>query len=374
MRVCLATGSHPVDYTRFLHREAASLARAGHDVHLFGLEAADVCPPPGVTIHALKTRYGWAKRRFVRELALEVAGLGIDVCHCCDPWSLAAGLQLKRTGRCRALVYDSTEDFPSAYRARTDLSPVTRLLLTHAVVRLERRACREADVLIETNATRARRFAKFGREAVVVGNFPSFDAFPRPVAVRKQLFAYTGPITRHRGFLQLLDALELVRREYPNAGLKVIGAYDPRDNLRAQVEERLNTGGLSGAIRPLGTVSYEAMFQEIGECVAGVILLQPGRSNDYTGQPNKLFEFMGSGLVVIASDFPEIGPVLRREECGWLVDPTRPNAIAAAMASTLANTDRAAEMGQRGREAVRVRYNWAVAERALLAAYTGLAC
>ncbi|MFO7651407.1 MAG: glycosyltransferase [bacterium] len=246
--------------------------------------------------------------------------------------------------------------------------------MTHAVVRLERRACQEADVIIETNATRARRFARFDREAVIVGNFPPSDAFPEPVLLRKPSFAYTGPITRHRGFLQLLDALKLVRREYPNAGLKVIGTYDPRDNLRAEVEERLTAGELSGAVRLLGTVNYEAMFREIGECVAGVILLQPGRPNDYTGQPNKLFEFMGSGLVVIASDFPEIGPILRREECGWLVDPTRPDAIAAAMASVLADANRAADMGQRGRQAVRTRYNWAAAERALLAAYARLAC
>jgi hypothetical protein len=114
------------------------------------------------------------------------------------------------------------------------------------------------------------------------------------------------------------------------------------------------------------------MFARLRECSIGLILLQPGRGNDFTGLPNKLFEFMGSGLAVIASDFPEMGRVIRQEKCGWLVDPTEPKAIAEAMVSALADSAECRSRAASGRRAVLDRYHWEIAEQALLAAYRRL--
>jgi glycosyltransferase involved in cell wall biosynthesis len=116
------------------------------------------------------------------------------------------------------------------------------------------------------------------------------------------------------------------------------------------------------------------MFSAIADCLAGVVLLQRSRPNDYTGQPNKLFEFMGSGLAVIAGDFPEIGPVLRNESCGLAVDSADPESVAGAMIELLSSPSGARQMGARGRAAVLQRYNWSMAERVLVGIYERLAC
>jgi hypothetical protein len=196
---------------------------------------------------------------------------------------------------------------------------------------------------------------------------------PEPLAERRPWFVWTGLVSRPRGFDRLLEALVPVARRFPETRLRVIGEFDPRDDIEARSRRFVQVQGIETNVQFLGSLSYPAMFDALRPCLAGLILFQPERGNDYTGQPNKLFEFMGSGLAVIASDFPEIGPVVREAGSGWLVDPRSPDAIAAALNSALSEPDSCRARGEAGRRAVLSRYHWGIAERALLDLYAGLA-
>lgn len=376
MRICLATTSQPVDYSRFLYREAASLARAGHEVLLLGLPAgAAVQAPPGVWLQQLRRQRRFlGKFAAIGEIVRIVRRGAFDVCHCCDPWALIAGLLLRFSGRCTRLIYESVENFPVYYRDRQDLNRFVTWTTAGIVTALEHLACRAADAIIETNHTRARRFHVCRRPVEIVGNFPPLDLPVAKADTIRSSFVFTGPITRHRGFLKILEAAAIVRRESSEFRLKVIGAYDPVDNIAAEVNHLLVTHGLVESVVFLGTRDYRAMFQELNDCIAGFVLLSPVRENDRTGQPNKLFEFMASGLAVIASDLPEIAPIVQEEKCGLIVDEQDPVAVAAAIRELLKNRQLATEMGRRGQAAVRQKYNWSVAEGRLLAIYSRLSC
>lgn len=370
LRVCLSTTSHPARYSRFLDREAASLARAGYDVRLVGLgERDEVRSEPGVKLIARARR---PKPELIRTVARTAAEESCDIYQCLDPWTLRAGLALKRRRPDIKVVYESSEWFPRVRLDRKDQPLAVRWLGWLAVTRLETRACRDADAIIETNLTRAARFRKQGCTPVLVPNYPPLDLLPEPAPEWKPWFAWTGLISRPRGFDRLLQALVPVARRFPEARVKVIGDFDPRDDIEAWTREFIRGNGLGGNVEFLGSLPYAAMFEALRPCLAGLILFQPERGNDYTGQPNKLFEFMGSGLAVIASDFPEIGPVVKDVDSGWLVDPRSPAAIDAALTSALADPVSCRKRGEAGRQAVIARYHWGVAERALLDLYAKL--
>jgi glycosyltransferase involved in cell wall biosynthesis len=207
---------------------------------------------------------------------------------------------------------------------------------------------------------------------VLVPNFPPLDLLPQTALERKPWFAWTGLASRPRGFDRLLEALVPVARRFPEVKLRVIGGFDPRDDIEAWSREFIRKQGIEASVEFLGSLSYWAMFDALRPCLAGLILFQPERGNDFTGQPNKLFEFMGSGLAVIASDFPEIGPVIREAGSGWLVDPKQPESIAAAMTEALSDPDSCRARGEAGRKTVIARYHWGIAEQALLDLYAGL--
>ncbi|MEO0082727.1 MAG: glycosyltransferase family 4 protein [candidate division WOR-3 bacterium] len=364
------TSSHPVDYSRFFHREAVSLARAGYDVSLIGLESGSKQRPrKGVSVFAVPRLRGIAKSRtlaLIRRLAEEQAAA---VYHCLDPWTLELGLTIARRHPGTRIVYDSTELYPAVYAERDDLLAPVRWLLALRVKYLEREALRRADAIIETNATRARRFADQGREPVLVPNYPALDSVPEPATRRKPWLAYTGMVTRHRGFDKLLEAFAKVVAEFPDARLRVVGNFDPHSDIERWAKSFVAQTGIAGQVEFLGWLPYEQMFLTIRESSVGIILLQPGRTNDYTGQPNKLFEFMAMGIPVVASDFPEIAAVVRSAGCGWLVDPTNVNKIAHVLRAVLGSPERAQAAGRAGRQAVLERYNWAEAEKNLVGLY-----
>jgi len=76
-----------------------------------------------------------------------------------------------------------------------------------------------------------------------------------------------------------------------------------------------------------------------------------------------------SGVPTLASDFPEIGRVVREAGGGMLVDPPSLHAIAAALGHMLADRPALAEMGRRARQAAVGQYNWDHEVRVLLTLY-----
>ncbi|RFQ09411.1 glycosyltransferase, partial [Pseudomonas sp. ATCC 13867] len=75
-------------------------------------------------------------------------------------------------------------------------------------------------------------------------------------------------------------------------------------------------------------------------------------NNHINAQPNKLFEYMAAGIPLIASDFRLWREIVKKYDCGILVDPESPEHIANAVLEILENPQRSTEMGANGKRAV----------------------
>jgi glycosyltransferase involved in cell wall biosynthesis len=100
---------------------------------------------------------------------------------------------------------------------------------------------------------------------------------------------------------------------------------------------------------------------EVGDLLdaarVGIVLFQPV-GNYVEAYPTKLFEYMASGTPVVASDFPLWRTIIDSAQCGLVVDPTDPMAVAAAIDRLLRDPQLASAMGARGRQAVLEHYRW----------------
>ena len=103
----------------------------------------------------------------------------------------------------------------------------------------------------------------------------------------------------------------------------------------------------------------------------GLVTLHP-TANYLESLPIMMFEYMAAGLPVIASDFPLWRNIVTQARCGVCVDPLKPQEIASAIDSLLANPSWAHEMGENGRRAVYERFNWTVEEDKLRSLYAEL--
>jgi glycosyltransferase involved in cell wall biosynthesis len=109
----------------------------------------------------------------------------------------------------------------------------------------------------------------------------------------------------------------------------------------------------------------------MAQSVAGLVTLHPN-GNYLNAQPVKLFEYMAAGIPVIASDFPLWRRIVEDAECGLLVDPLDPRAIAAAVDWLVDNPEAAQRMGESGRKAILKRYSWDVEKRRLFQFYDAI--
>jgi glycosyltransferase involved in cell wall biosynthesis len=87
--------------------------------------------------------------------------------------------------------------------------------------------------------------------------------------------------------------------------------------------------------------------------------------------PLKLFESLACGVPVIVSDWPGMADFVREHQCGIVVPPGDPEALAQAVAQLASDPDRAREMGKRGAEEVHRKHSWdAKAEETLQVIYS----
>lgn len=68
-------------------------------------------------------------------------------------------------------------------------------------------------------------------------------------------------------------------------------------------------------------VPLEVLGEYAGAADAGMVIVRADTESNYLMLPNKFFENVQSLTPVIASDFPEIGSLVRKYDIGVLVDP-----------------------------------------------------
>lgn len=154
-----------------------------------------------------------------------------------------------------------------------------------------------------------------------------------------------GRLSPEKGLLGLVEALPLVRREWPGTTLTIAGEGPQRADLQARVEALR----LGGVVRLPGHVPDPARL-----CAESDLFVLP---SDYEGQPNALFEALQAGCPVLAAGGPGVGEVLSelglgdcRLEAGDLAAQL-PAAIRRVLALPPAHWERARTQLARGADA-----------------------
>ena len=82
-------------------------------------------------------------------------------------------------------------------------------------------------------------------------------------------------------------------------------------------------------VRYGGWVEHRLVPRILAEADVGIVCFLPDPNNVNAG-PTKLFEYLGAGLPVIASNFPLWRDTIEGNGCGICVDPRNPRDIADA--------------------------------------------
>jgi hypothetical protein len=288
-----------------------------------------------------------------------------DVAHFHDPELIPVGLALKLLGI--KVVYDVHENVPEIIMKRDYIPVWIRKAISFSMAGLEKAAARVFNRIVVVTPAIGRRFP--GHKTVLVQNFPIkkelISIHSKPYEDRPADFAYVGGLTRERSAVEMVRALSCINYEI-EVKLHIAGNFRPKE-LKNEIK---NIDGWNSVVF-YDWVDRCETANILSQARAGLVLFHPA-PNHLDSQPNKLFEYMSAGLPVIASDFPLWRKIVEGSDCGLLVNPQDPTAIAQAMKWILDNPQKARQMGENGKRAVEEIYNWETESRKLIAMYDEL--
>lgn len=352
-RIVHLTSAHPRNDIRIFIKQCRTLAAHGYDVTLVVADGKGDATMDGVTILDVGRLNGrlnrivkTTKRVFEKAIALDA-----DVYQFHDPELIPAGLKLKRLGK--TVIFDSHEDVPRQLLGKPYLDPVSRRLLPALFSAYERFACARFDGIIAATPFIRDLFLKINPATVDINNFPIIGEFDDalPWTMKKAQVCYVGGISNIRGVRQMVEAAALLQS---GARLHLAGRFS-----EPAVEAEVKAHPGWQRVSDLGFLDRAGVRELMSQSVAGMVTLLP-LPNHIDSLPTKMFEYMSSGIPVIASDFPLWREIVEGNRCGICVDPLDPNAIAAAIDHLVTHPDIAKSMGERGRQAVLEKYNWGI--------------
>lgn len=361
-KICHITSAHQWNDVRIFHKECVSLAKGGFEVVLLSLRAQSQSSG-GIEIVGLGMenlprlkRFFDAPFRLLRK-ALEI---NADIYHLHDPELLLIATKLKRKGK--TVVYDAHEDLPRQIMSKPYLPGFLRTLLSKLTELIETRVVRKLDGVITATPFIRDRFLNIHSNTTDINNFPLAEEidFAGVVSVKQDKVCYIGGITRIRGIEEMLKAIQKTK-----VVLDLAGEAEP-DSVAI-----LQQYATTDKVNRLGFISRSRSLEVKEQAIAGLVIFHPV-PNHINAQPNKIFEYMASGIPVIGSDFSLWKEIIEGNNCGICVNPFDVESIASAINYLHANPVIARQMGENGKQAVRNRYNWGIEEKKLIAFYQNL--
>jgi glycosyltransferase involved in cell wall biosynthesis len=169
------------------------------------------------------------------------------------------------------------------------------------------------------------------------------------IYVPKKYAIFFGVLAPWQG---VSDMLEAVRRpEWPeDVSLVIIGDGVEATNVK-------NAASINKKIVYLGRQPQRVLPGLIGSSVTA-LSPQAGERGTTGLFPIKFFESLACGVPVIVSNFPGMSYFVHQHNCGLVVPPNSPEAIAEAVRQLAQNEDIAREMGRHGRVAVEKDHSW----------------
>ncbi len=363
-RVCHITSAHPRYDIRIFVKECITLANAGHSVSLI---VADDMPDEiklGVNIYSI----GKPTTRFVRmrhtpnKIYNKILELKPEFVHFHDPELLIMCRKLIKHGI--KVIYDVHEDLPKQVMSKHWIPKFIRPVVSKLVENIEKYCSKKLFGIITATPIIAKRFSKYNPNTITVCNYPILSELNQVSAdwsSRDNSLCYIGSISKTRGIIPIVESLAT-----SNLKLELAGAFSGDITLE-------NLMKLKGheKVDYLGIINRSEIVKLLSRVKVGLVTLLPTPSY-VESLPIKMFEYMVSGIPVIASDFPLWRGIINKYQCGVLVNPEDGCEIADACVRLINNPDEADAMGQRGREAVLGEFNWEKESGKLVEIYGGI--
>ncbi|MFX0198549.1 MAG: glycosyltransferase [Candidatus Hodarchaeota archaeon] len=365
-----------------VHNEALALVEHGFDVEVIcwnrdrGTNRPKAQIIDGIKIKRLgprsKHNLGNVQTLFILLFWLNV-GINLfhrnfDAIHCHDFDTLPIGFLLAKIKKCK-LIYDAHEHYASMIGFQSGR------FIAKMVFSAENQLIRYVDLVFTVGEILAKDFLRRGAKSVrIVGNWKNPDDFifddEKMESLRRRLgikqdrvlvVCYITNLTAERFILPLMNAVA----HQPNLFL-IIGGNGPMEHIILNAAKNTDNVKYLGFVHPVDIPKYVALSDVI------FYGFDTRNENSKYSAPNKLFEALAAGKIIVSGNFGEIGQIITRHDCGVLLENYESLTIRETLNLLFLKEDHLEEIKRKAVLLARSTYNWNNAKSILRQSYARL--
>lgn len=361
-KVAHVTSVHSRNDSRIFFKQCRSLVLNGYLVYLLVADGkGDQCVENIRIIDNGKTVSRFRRiTESSRQMLKKAIEINADLYHLHDPELIPMGLRLKTIGK--KVIFDSHEDVASQLLGKPYLPPLMLKLLSFSYSIFERYALPTFDGIIAATPLIKKKISTISSRVENINNFPIVGELDLNVKweEKRNEVCYIGGLEKNRGIYEIVKALEFLKN---NTRLNLAGCFTES---AFSADVRSYSGW--NRVNELGFISRDQVRKILNQSLAGLVILHP-LINYIEALPIKMFEYMSSGIPVIASNFPLWRNIIEDNNCGICVNPFSQKEIACAIDFIVNNSEIAQAMGENGKRQVLEKYNWSIEETKLIKFY-----
>ncbi len=295
---------------------------------------------------------------------------GTFVCH--DLNSLPIGVYLKQKHKHSRLVYDTHEFFPSM------IEESKGRFVFWIFASLEKPLIKKPNFITtisESMMVYLRLYYKLKQPIDYIFNAPNesisnYAIIPIERKENEILFTLVGTISAlNRGFELLprfASYLKSIRKEN-DPEIKVIVLGD--GPYRKTIQKLLKQQGHDDIIKFLGHYPYDKAMAMSKSCDVGLILTQATSLNNLYSGPNRIFDYLGNDLPILATDLYEFKKIAIKEGCGWVIPSKAPEKLAEKVLEVARNKKDILAKKENVKALFKRKYTWEKMESKILELY-----
>ncbi len=382
MKICMITSLHSPKDDRIFFKQAKSLQNNGFDVSILCLsdengkikdmsgkvinannEEEIICD--GIQIICIKKQsalfqkilHKFARGKCWQSFIEKAKEINADVYHAHEPQTAFIGLKIQSQTKAK-LIYDAHEPWIFSRSAKEWILKILCLSKLKNIITANQ----------ITQQTLLKENPKLNTE-VIYNCSPSFF-----IQYRKEnkdiIICHEGALWFNRGLKLIVEALIILKTTYPNFKFRIIGDVFGKE--REYLKSKIKENNLQENIEITGWLSYNDVPKAIADCSIGVISNTNEKRNTLAGPPNKLFNYITMGLVIVSVDLLATTQIIKETNCGIILEKRDAQLLAEKLRDLLGDNTKRKDLQEKSSEASNKKYNWELEADKLFQFYRSL--
>ena len=161
---------------------------------------------------------------------------------------------------------------------------------------------------------------------------PEYPNFENRKSSHEKIIVYQGSVNKGRGLELVICSMQ----QLDDVRFWIIGDGDILSDLKRLVKKL----ELEPKVLFFGRMPPEELIQYTVQADVGISLEENLGLNYYYALPNKLFDYISANVPVLASDFPEMGSLIKKYDIGIATLVSDPQELAAIVKSMLNDSEK----------------------------------